>query len=543
MNFEKQRLFDLVVAGFLLVFFSPLFLLIALLIRLFSPGPAFFRQTRLGRGGKPFRIFKFRTMAATPAPGPHVTVAGDRRITPIGKLLRRSKLDEIPQLLNVLRGEMSLVGPHPEVPDYRHVYSNGFEKVLQARPGITDPVSLELADEEIFLSQYANPLLAYEKILLPRKLELSLNYLQHRRLRDDVRVLILTVLTALGLRYRVPVHFQAENFLPKSENGQPVEMTPTMLIDRIPGKVRRLLVAIFDLCGVALSLYLAFVLRFEGDIPADHLPFLYRMLLTLAPLRMVFFYWLGLYRGMSRYASIKDLMTIFRATALSSLAAITILTMVQGFDGLPRSVFIIEYALSIILVGGMRFLMRALLSYPALHQGNRRVLIVGAGDTSENLLREIVYRPSQFHVVGLVDDDPAKQRLRIHGVPVLGDRRKLAKLVSQHQVEEIFIALPSASGAVIRDIVSQCQAVKVQFRRVPAVKDLLNGRVTISHLCEVQLEDLLGRELIILDNENVVAFLRDKIVMVTGVGGSIGSELCRQVAYFWLRLLVMLDQA
>jgi lipopolysaccharide/colanic/teichoic acid biosynthesis glycosyltransferase len=212
MIFEKQRLFDLAVTGFLLLLCSPLFLLIALVVRLSSPGPAFFRQTRLGRGGTVFRIFKFRTMAAATAAGPRITVAGDHRITPIGKILRRTKLDEIPQLLNVLRGEMSLVGPRPEVPDYRHVYSNGFEKVLQVRPGITDPVSLELADEENFLRQFADPLQAYEKILLPRKLELSLNYLQQHRLRDDVRLLVLTGLTALGLRRRVPSHFQTEHF-------------------------------------------------------------------------------------------------------------------------------------------------------------------------------------------------------------------------------------------------------------------------------------------------------------------------------------------
>lgn len=208
---EKQRLFDLVVTGFLLLLCSPLFLLISLVVRLSSPGPAFFRQTRLGRGGTVFRIFKFRTMAVASAPGPRITVAGDRRITPVGKFLRRTKLDEMPQLLNVWRGEMSLVGPRPEVPDYRHVYSNGFERILQVRPGITDPVSLELADEENFLRQFADPLQAYEKILLPRKLELSLNYLQHRRLRDDVRLLVLTGLTAIGLRDRIPAHFQTEN--------------------------------------------------------------------------------------------------------------------------------------------------------------------------------------------------------------------------------------------------------------------------------------------------------------------------------------------
>jgi lipopolysaccharide/colanic/teichoic acid biosynthesis glycosyltransferase len=211
MTVEKQRLFDLVVTGFLLLLCSPLFLLISLVVRLSSPGPAFFRQTRLGRGGTVFRIFKFRTMAVASAPGPRITVAGDRRITPVGKFLRRTKLDEMPQLLNVWRGEMSLVGPRPEVPDYRHVYRNGFERILQVRPGITDPVSLELVDEENFLRQFADPLQAYEKILLPRKLELSLNYLQHRRLRDDARLLVLTGLTALGLRGRIPAHFQTEN--------------------------------------------------------------------------------------------------------------------------------------------------------------------------------------------------------------------------------------------------------------------------------------------------------------------------------------------
>jgi len=207
MPFDKQRLFDLIVASFLLLISAPLFLLLALLVRLSSADPVFFRQTRLGRGGKPFRILKFRTMVANSTNGPVITVAGDRRVTPIGKILRRTKLDELPQLLNVLRGEMSLVGPRPEVPEYRHVYQNGFERVLQVRPGMTDPVSLALIDEENFLKQFPNPLQAYERIVLPRKLTLSLNYLQQRRLRDDVRIIFLTVLAALGLRHRHPVGF------------------------------------------------------------------------------------------------------------------------------------------------------------------------------------------------------------------------------------------------------------------------------------------------------------------------------------------------
>lgn len=218
MPFEKQRLFDLIVATPLLVLISPLLLLIALLVRLSSPGPIFFRQFRLGRGGQLFQIFKFRTMLNTTGEGPMITIAGDKRITPIGKILRRFKLDELPQLLNVLRGDMSLVGPRPEVPDYRHVYQNGFEKILQVRPGITDPVSLALVDEEKFLRQFPDPIQAYEKIVLPRKLTLSLNYLQQRRLRDDVRIILLTILAALGLHPRHPVEFVGMAGLPGKQN-------------------------------------------------------------------------------------------------------------------------------------------------------------------------------------------------------------------------------------------------------------------------------------------------------------------------------------
>jgi len=207
MKFDAHRLFDLLVAGLLLMASLPALLGVAFLVKLSSPGPVFFRQVRLGRGGKPFRILKFRSMVAAQNGGPSVTVAGDRRITPIGKILRRTKLDELPQLINVVLGDMSLVGPRPEVPDYRHVYQNGFEKVLSARPGMTDPVSLQLADEENFLKQFPNPLQAYEKIVLPRKLSLSMQYLQQRSVVNDVRIIFLTVLAAAGLRRRPSAAF------------------------------------------------------------------------------------------------------------------------------------------------------------------------------------------------------------------------------------------------------------------------------------------------------------------------------------------------
>jgi len=316
-----------------------------------------------------------------------------------------------------------------------------------------------------------------------------------------------------------------------------------MWIDRIPASTRRLCLVFFDMGSIGLSLYFAFYMRFEGNMPADQSWLMRALFMIQLPIRLGFFYFYGLYRGMWRYASIQDLMTIFRAMSLSSLVSIAVVLFSQNFQGLPRSIFMMDWIFTVTFVGGGRFFVRALQTYPFNQKSGKRVLIFGAGDAGEGLLRRIVAAGGDLHVVGFADDELAKQKMRIHGVPVLGGRRDLPGLVVRHRIEEIFIAMPSAPPAVFREIVSECHAVKVRFRRVPSSKDWLNGRLAVSHLPEVQLEDLLGRAPVTLDHENVAVFLRDKVVMVTGAGGSIGSELCRQIVHFKPRHLIMLDQA
>jgi len=316
-----------------------------------------------------------------------------------------------------------------------------------------------------------------------------------------------------------------------------------MWLNRIPPLARRVLLVLSDLGSIGLSLYLAFYVRFDGNMPSDQSWLMRELFLLQLPVRLGFFYFYGLYRGMWRYASMQDLMTIFRAVSLSSLMAIAAVLFSQDFLGLPRSVFVMDWIFTVTFVGGARFLVRALQTYPFNQKSGKRVLIFGAGDAGEGLLRRINVSGTDLRVIGFTDDAPPKQKMRIHGVPVLGGRKDLPALVLRHQIEEIFIAIPSAPPAVFREIVSECHAVKVRFRRVPSSKDFLNGRLTLNHLPEVQLEDLLGRAPVTLKNENVAGFLRDKIVMVTGAGGSIGSELCRQIAHFQPRHLIMLDQA
>jgi len=193
-----KRLFDLVGAAVALLLLSPLLLAAALAVKLDSPGPVFFRQQRVGRGGVPFRIHKFRTMREG-APGLQITVGDDPRITRVGRWLRRTRVDELPQFIDVLQGTMSLVGPRPEVPRYVEFYPPELrERVLSVRPGITDPVSLAYADESELLARAADPEREYVEVLLPRKLQAAAAYAERATLWTDLGVLLRSVGVLLG---------------------------------------------------------------------------------------------------------------------------------------------------------------------------------------------------------------------------------------------------------------------------------------------------------------------------------------------------------
>jgi lipopolysaccharide/colanic/teichoic acid biosynthesis glycosyltransferase len=186
-----KRVFDLIVSALLLLMLAPLGLLLATAIKFDSPGPVFFRQERVGRGGTLFRIHKFRTMVAdASALGPELTIGQDARITRLGGWLRKSKLDELAQLIDVFRGDMSLVGPRPEVPRYVELYPAAIrERVLSVRPGITDPASLAHADEADELAQAADPERHYVEVVMPRKLQAALDYSERATLAQDLAIL------------------------------------------------------------------------------------------------------------------------------------------------------------------------------------------------------------------------------------------------------------------------------------------------------------------------------------------------------------------
>jgi len=196
-----KRMFDIVVAAAALVVLFPLLVLSALLIKLDSPGPIFFKQERIGRNFRPFWIYKFRTMAQdAPARGGLVTIGEDARVTRVGRLLRKSKIDEIPQLTNILRGDMALVGPRPEVRQYVELFRRDYEEILQVRPGLTDLASLKYRDEAALLGKAANPEDEYMRHVLPDKIRLAKDYLRRSSFLFDLGLILKTLFKLFDYR-------------------------------------------------------------------------------------------------------------------------------------------------------------------------------------------------------------------------------------------------------------------------------------------------------------------------------------------------------
>jgi lipopolysaccharide/colanic/teichoic acid biosynthesis glycosyltransferase len=221
---ELKRAVDLVVSSMLLFLLFPLFIILAAAIKATSRGPVLFRQVRVGRYGRVFRILKFRTMVdRAEANGRAITVGGDRRVTAVGRLLRRTKLDELPQLVNVLRGEMSLVGPRPEVPEYVEMFWEAFEPILAIRPGITHRASVLYRDEEAMLARAEDPERCYREEVLPCKLRLYTEDLDRSGVLNDVRVLCNTVLSVAGLAAEAESHPRPATLSVRPRFPRPVE--------------------------------------------------------------------------------------------------------------------------------------------------------------------------------------------------------------------------------------------------------------------------------------------------------------------------------
>jgi FlaA1/EpsC-like NDP-sugar epimerase len=315
---------------------------------------------------------------------------------------------------------------------------------------------------------------------------------------------------------------------------------------------RRLIQVLVDTCLIALAWVLAFVLRFDPSIPERYDKLMWQSVAFVVAGKLLIFAANGLYSKLWRFVDARDFEHILRSVVLSSFALVGVFFLippsVQAFDP-PRGVIALDFLLTLAFVGGSRYIVRALIERPQrggiAHRDSREVLIVGAGNGGQLVAAELRRNPELRQIpIGFVDDDPRKQGMRLGGLKVLGATDELSRILDDVEPDEVVIAIPSAPGTLRGKVVTACRKRSIPVRTLPTVFELLqSGRNVTRQIRDVQVEDVLGREPVRVEIDRVGRYLVDEVVLVTGAGGSIGSELCRQIARVGPKKLVLVDNA
>ena len=322
------------------------------------------------------------------------------------------------------------------------------------------------------------------------------------------------------------------------------------------------IVLLLDGVIFTIAWYCAFLLRFNFLIPSITEGLILRSIGLIVPLNILTFYFYDLYRGMWRYTSIKDLSNIIKATTFSSLIIFMAIYFSHGFLNFARSALIINWFLIIFFTAGYRVGMRLyfglfkgdemarnpiktfLFQNGKEKEGVKRLIIVGAGDCGEMIYREIRDNAAlKYRVVGFLDNDVSKHNRQIHGISILGSPDDIELIAAEMKADEVLIAIPSATSEQMREIVLKCKESGIEHKTVPGMGELIDGRVTIQAIREVRYQDLIGREVVELEERRIGDYLENIRVLVTGAGGSIGSELCRQICRFKPETLILFERA
>ena len=436
------RITDILFSLCALIILLPFLPIIALFIKIDSVGPVFFACKRVGQGGRIFNMYKFRTMYETPVHlGPSVSAMGDPRVTPLGRVLRRLKINEFPQFFNVLKGDMTLVGPRPEAPDLAAAYPEAAKIIFTVKPGLAGPNQIMGRNEEELYPPGADHVKFYIEQILPKKIPLDLEYIKDKSPLKNIKYIYLAV---------------------------KVTLTGAISRQHLWENRSQIYLMLADLAICILSFSLAHLLRYEGvgDQHGDN----FRLFLGLLPwvvlIRLPIFICFGFYHTLIRHLSIYDIKRIFKGVAISSFILITFafisgLTMGKPPAGAySRSVFLIDWlCLTIMLVSMRAVLKRIYLSYNRgeATQGQKNVIIWGAGDGGELCLFYLKKNKVQpYNIVGFLDDDPSKRGRSLNGLKVMGNRHHLKILAQIYQIQEVLVAMPSATPEELLNVKKIC---------------------------------------------------------------------------------------
>ncbi|MCL4503285.1 MAG: sugar transferase [Deltaproteobacteria bacterium] len=420
------RALDICIALFGLLILVLMLPVIGLLIKFDSEGHVFYGCNRVGKDGKIFKMLKFRTMYETPIPlGASVSPQGDPRVTPIGRFLRRTKLNEFPQFFNVLKGDMTLVGPRPESPDLAAAYPAEAQAIFSVKPGLVGPNQILGRNEEERYPQGVDPTKYYIQAILPSKLPTDLEYIRNKSFWLDLKYI----------------------FLAARET-----VTGAISWQHVRDNLSQISLLIADSMCCLLSFQLAFFLRFGEVLPFGHNPGDWKILPLLLVVRLPFLVYFGGYQTVIRYLGISDLKQLFLGVSLGSIALLIgawVIDLPLAFYG--RTVFGLDWLYLIFLLSGYRILIKSL---QLRHDKQKRVkesephraLIWGAGDEGRWCLRYLSQN-HPYEVVGFIDENPKMRNRRIDGRKVLGNHHHLDVLVRLHKIQDVFIAEPGISAS------------------------------------------------------------------------------------------------
>lgn len=432
-----KRIFDIVLSLLGLIVLFPFFVVVALLIKLDSRGPVFYKQVRIGKDGEAFEMFKFRTMVeARHWNGPSLSAQNDPRVTTFGAILRRFKINEFPQVINVLRGDMSFVGPRPEVPEFVQLYTEEQAKVLSVRPGIVGPAQIFMRNEEEEYPKGVDWRQYYIENIMAQKLAIDLAYIANRSFWKDAGYVLwgalITITGALNRR----------DFFENSE---------------------QIAAFLCDSFVCALSYCLAYYLRMEWTLPPVEKNILLLTLPYVVLSRMIFLTYFGLYATVIRFVSFHELVSMIKAVSVSSVL-IVVLTFFVGQRPHPRSVFVIDWFIVILLLIGYRIAFNELKDYRSRRKqkAQRNILIYGVGSMGDLALRYLRNHGNN-RIIAFIDDDPKKMRKNFQGVKVLGSRYDIEALAGLYHVDRVYIARRNLSPEDLKQIKELCEKANVQY--------------------------------------------------------------------------------
>jgi FlaA1/EpsC-like NDP-sugar epimerase/lipopolysaccharide/colanic/teichoic acid biosynthesis glycosyltransferase len=514
-----KRLVDILLSIIGLTILAVFLPVIGLLIKLDSRGPLFYLADRVGRGMKIFKMYKFRTMVETPVRiGESISPQYDPRVTTIGRLLRRTKINELPQFINILKGEMTFVGPRPEAPDLAELYPEEAKRIFSVKPGLVGPATIFARNEEEFYPPGADIKKYYIGQILPRKVKLDLEYIENANVFKDIQYIL---------------------------GGIKETMLGSLSKKLIQNNRSQLALLISDIFLMAWSYLFA---------SSASLSILNREL-TVAPgfwglplvilVRLICNTYFRMYSSLVRYISFHDIIGSLKGVTFGSFLLVLIDSMF-GLVDYWGFIFVIDWACAIILLSSLRFSLR--FYWDKSHRknderGRRRILIYGACDEGNAACRAFTserYMP--FEIVGFIDDSPAKYGKTINGKRVLGNRHHIKMLAQLYRVNELLIAEQESDPDKLAEIMGICKEANLKCQLFSYSEDMDPARRYAFPTRNLEISDILPVHRIQANHALAKEILSGKTVLVNGSAGALGLELCRKLLKLGCGRLIILDR-